>query len=83
MTLVFNFFSNFQPKSANCKLNQGSHSSGCKNYIEEYETPRGNIQGGRHCIIQGSGPDNMQALQVETVYHAFINIATTCCPKYY
>ncbi|KAB5552656.1 hypothetical protein DKX38_009967 [Salix brachista] len=48
---------------------KGGHSSGYKNYIEENELPEETYmeEGIALFRVQGSGPDNMQALQVEPV----------------
>ncbi|KAI5585415.1 hypothetical protein POPTR_006G165300v4 [Populus trichocarpa] len=59
------FFSIFQ----SFLVFKGGHSSGYKNYIEENELPDETYkeEGIALFRVQGSGPDNMQALQVEPV----------------
>jgi hypothetical protein len=82
--LVFNIFFQLSTKSANCKVYQGGHSSGYKKYIAENELPDETCKEDGVALfrVQGSGPDNMQAIQVEPVC-AFIIVSTVCCAVWY
>ena len=66
-----------------CKIHQGGLSDGYKNYIAEKEIPDGTYteDGVALFRVQGSGPDDMQAIQVEAVcpkfsYTIFISFRT-------
>ena len=57
-------------------IHQGGVSDGYKKYIAEKEVPDDTYTEDRVALfrVQGSGPDNMQAIQVEPVCPAFISL---------
>lgn len=57
-----------------CEIFKGGLSEGYKNYIAEKEIPDDtyNEDGIALFRVQGSGPDNMQAIQVEPVCHSLL-----------
>ena len=56
-----------------CEISQGGLSDGYKKYIAEKEVPDDTYQEDGVALfrVQGSGPDNMQAIQVEAVSFVF------------
>ena len=57
-------------------IHQGGVSDGYKKYIAEKEVPDDTFTEDSVALfrVQGSGPDNMQAIQVEPVCPAFISL---------
>lgn len=76
--------------SYGCNI-QGGLGEGYKRYIAEEEIPDETYKEDGVALfrVQGSGPDNMQAIQVETVCHVFSfyffnlqkNVCHVCCTE--
>lgn len=63
-----------------CEICQGGLSDGYKNYVAEKQVPDETYQEDGVALfrVQGTGPDNMQAIQVDAVSLFFLFFSWFC-----
>lgn len=63
-----------------CEIYQGGLSDGYKNYVAEKQVPDETYQEDGVALfrVQGTGPDNMQAIQVDSVSLFFLFFSWFC-----
>lgn len=63
-----------------CEIYQGGLSDGYKNYVAEKQVPDETYQEDGVALfrVQGTGPDNMQAIQVDAVSLFFLFFSWFC-----